>query len=93
MIKLKMWCKWDLGKWKDLLFRDQILVAGRPDNPSNIMWENLGISWKNRILRMIFIYTTAFALLLATFFSILWAKSGITDSYPVVNCKQAEHDL
>ena len=76
------------------MFQRRLLSAEKPDHPSNVVWENLGISLKSRIFRIVLVYFVSLCILTLTFISILSVTTetkDLYDEFPLVNC-QRERD-
>jgi len=84
-------CCADKRDYKKKLFQGKFLKVERAVEPSLIIWENLGISKKQRCCRIVCSTFIAFLLLLATTLLILYVKIQEIDlKEDVISCNSEE---
>jgi len=79
------------SKLEDRKFEGKLLDVRHPTDPSLILWENLGVSRKQRCIRISIVALISFLLMIATFIIIVFSKSvedGLREDYGSGSCPQ-----
>jgi len=76
-------------KQQELYFEDKYLDVRHPTHASLILWENLGVTKKERCLRVFLVAIVSFIIMILTFIIIVYARdfqSSLSEKYGDSNC-------